>query len=215
MVKYVLVDLDGTIADSMEGVTKSIQYALKKYNIIVEDRNQLRKYIGPPIIWSFTDAGIKPSDMDDAIAAYREKYNNEEMYDLTIYEGVPEALDKLRASGLKLILATSKPISFAGRIMDRFGVSKYFDEMCGSDSDSSRNTKQAVIEYILEKNNITDLSEVIMVGDTKYDVEGAKACNVDTIGVLWGFGSKESLLEAGAKYICETPEKLCDIVTAI
>lgn len=215
MIKYVLVDLDGTITDSEEGVTKCIKYALEYYGIQVPDIKALRKYIGPPITYSFKDAGLPDELVDAGIAKYRERYNSIGLYEASIYDGVPEMLQALRESGKKLILATSKPLMFASKVMEHFKMDVLMDDLCGADSDRNRNEKADVINYIFEKHGITDKSEVIMVGDTKYDVEGANLCGIDTIGVLWGFGTEESLHNAGAKYIAPTPEKVVKIINNI
>ncbi len=205
MIKYVLVDLDGTITDSEEGVTKSIAYALEDYGIHVGDLRSLRKYIGPPITWSFADAGLKPEQVIPAIERYRERYNRVGLYEARVYDGVPEMLKKLREAGKILILATSKPIGFAEKVMKHFGVDVLMDDLCGAGSDTERNTKSAVIDYILEKHNITDKAEALMLGDTRFDVEGANISGIRTMGVLWGFGSRESLEKEGAAYIVSTP----------
>lgn len=212
MIKYVLVDLDGTITNSEEGVTKCIQYALHHYGIEVEDLKQLRKYIGPPITWSFADAGMPEDKVDEAIAKYRERYLSVGEYEAYIYEGVPQMLKDLRAAGKKLILATSKPLPLAKRVCEHFQVDVLMDQLCGAGSDKTMNQKWQVIDYILKDNNITDKSEVIMVGDTRFDVEGANINGIKTIGVLWGFGTRESLEKEGAAYIAETPEEVTKLI---
>lgn len=210
MIKYVLVDLDGTITDSEEGVTKSIAYALQDFGIKVEDLSSLRKYIGPPITWSFADAGLTPEQVAPGIEKYRERYNRVGLYEARVYDGVPEMLKKLHEAGKILILATSKPIGFAEKVMKYFKVDVLMDDLCGAGSDTERNTKSAVIDYILEKHNITDKSEVLMLGDTRFDVEGANLSGIKTMGVLWGFGSRESLEKEGAAYIVSTPEEAAE-----
>ena len=205
MIKYVLIDLDGTITDSEEGVTKSIAYALDGFGIHVDDLKTLRKYIGPPITWSFADAGLTPEQIRPGIERYRERYNRVGLYEAKVYDGVPEMLKKLREAGKKLILATSKPIGFATKVMEYFKMDALMDDLCGAGSDTERNTKSAVIDYILEKHHITDKSEALMLGDTRFDVEGANLSGLKTMGVLWGFGSRESLEKEGAAYIAATP----------
>ena len=210
MIKYVLVDLDGTITDSEEGITRSIAYALDHFGIKTENLKDLRKYIGPPITWSFADAGLPSEKVAEGIRIYRERYNREGMFEAKVYDGVPEMLKKLRDAGKVLILATSKPIGFAEKIMKHFGMDVLMDDLCGADSDTNRNTKTAVIDHILEKHNITDKSEVLMLGDTRFDVEGANISGVKTMGVLWGFGSRESLEKEGAAYIVSTPSEAAE-----
>lgn len=205
MIKYVLVDLDGTITDSGEGVTKSIQYALHHFGIEVENLTTLQKYIGPPLTWSFADAGVPAESVATAVEKYRERYNTTGIYEAYVYDGVPEMLKKLHEAGKTLILATSKPLHFAKRVLEYFGTDKLLDELCGADDARNRHEKFEVIEDILDKFNITDKSEVLMLGDTRFDVEGANICGIKTMGVLWGFGSRESLKKEGAAYIAETP----------
>lgn len=213
MIKYVLVDLDGTITDSCEGVTKSIQYALNHFGIEVDDLNTLKKYIGPPLTWSFADAGVPAEKVSLAVEKYRERYNTTGIYEAYVYEGVPEMLKALRESGKTLILATSKPLHFAKRVLEYFGTDVLLDELCGADDARNRHEKFEVIEDILEKFNITDKSEVLMLGDTRFDVEGANICGIKTMGVLWGFGSRESLEKEGAAYIAETPSDAVEQIT--
>jgi phosphoglycolate phosphatase len=210
MIKYVLIDLDGTITDSEEGVTKCIAYALESFGIRVDSLKSLRKYIGPPITWSFADAGLTPEQIEPAIRKYRERYEREGLFEARVYDGVPEMLKTLHAAGKKLILATSKPIGFAEKVMKHFGMDVLMDDLCGAGSDTERNTKAAVLEYILEKHCITDKSEALMLGDTRFDVEGANIAGLKTMGVLWGFGSRESLEKEGAAYIVSTPEEAAE-----
>ena len=212
MIKYVLVDLDGTITDSYEGVTRSIEHALNYYNIPVGDRSSLRKYIGPPITWSFKDAGVPEDLVAPAIEKYRERYNSVGLYEAEVYEGVPEMLKTLRENGKKLYLATSKPIGFAEKVMKYFKADTLMDGLYGAATDHSRNEKWQVIDYILECEHITDKSEVLMLGDTRFDVEGANKCGIKTMGVLWGFGNRESLEKEGASYIAETPEEAARMI---
>ncbi|MCR5585717.1 MAG: HAD hydrolase-like protein [Lachnospiraceae bacterium] len=210
MIKYVLIDLDGTITDSEEGVTKCIAYALESFGIRVESLKTLRKYIGPPITWSFADAGLTPEQIEPGIQKYRERYDREGLFEARIYDGIPEMLKKLHDAGKTLILATSKPIGFAKKVMEYFKMDVLMDDLCGAGSDTERNTKAAVLEYILEKHHITDKSEALMLGDTKFDVEGANIVGLKTMGVLWGFGSRESLENEGAAYIVSTPEEAAE-----
>ncbi len=210
MIKYVLIDLDGTITDSEEGVTKSIAYALEYFGISVPERSSLRKYIGPPITWSFADAGLAQDQIIPAIDKYRERYNTTGLYEARVYDGIPEMLQKLHEAGKILILATSKPIAFAEKVMKHFKMDVLMDDLCGAGTDTERNTKTAVIDYILEKHHITDKSEALMLGDTRFDVEGANLSGLKTMGVLWGFGSRESLEKEGAAYIVSTPAEAAE-----
>lgn len=205
MIKYVLVDLDGTLVNSCEGVTKSIKYALESMNIDCPDLNALKKYIGPPITWSFADAGVLDAEVNNAIKKYRERYEAVGLFEAEVYKGIPELMKSLRDAGKKLILATSKPLNYAVKVMEHFELDVFFDDLCGAGSDTERNTKADVVHYIIEKHNISDLNEALMLGDTRFDVQGAAACGIKTLGVLWGFGDMTSLMQAGAVGVTETP----------
>ena len=137
------------------------------------------------------------------------------MYENQLYAGMEDALQRLRESGKVLIVATSKPEKFAVTILRHFGIDGYFDDICGADPETNRNKKEEVIRYALEKHELNDLSDVLMVGDRKYDVEGAKECGLSCMGVLYGFGNREELEEAGAEYIAETVEDMVQILISL
>jgi phosphoglycolate phosphatase len=211
--KYVLMDLDGTITNPKLGITKSLQYALKKMDITEDDLDSLTIHIGPPILYTFRDYyGFDKHKADEAVVNYREYFQQKGLYENEVYEGMKELLIKLKQAGKKLIVATSKPEIFAQRILEHFDLAEYFDDVCGATLDYSRSKKEEIIRYALERNQITEYGEVVMVGDRKYDVEGAKAFGVPTIGVLYGFGSREELEEAGAYRICEDVSEVYDVI---
>ena len=211
--KYILIDLDGTITDPKLGITKSIQYALKAFNIPVQDLDSLCKFIGPPLRTSFMEEyGFDEVKTEEAIAKYREYFAVTGLYENVVYYGMEELLSKLKRAGKTLIVATSKPEIFAQRILDHFGLSKYFDGICGATLDHSRGTKEEVIRYALERHNIREHSQVVMVGDRLHDIEGAKSVGIASIGVLYGYGSKEELEEAGADRIAATVEELYEVI---
>ncbi|MBR2408853.1 MAG: HAD-IA family hydrolase [Lachnospiraceae bacterium] len=210
--RYILFDLDGTVTNPEEGITKSFAYALEYMGIHVEDRTELRKVIGPPLLQSFDEFyHFTKEQALEATAKYRERYQDMGWAENEVYPGMEETLKTLWEQGAKLILATSKPERFAVRIMEHFGLSKYFTMLCGADDYAKdRSTKEQVVRYALEQNGITDIGEVIMVGDRKYDVEGAAAVGIKTIGVLYGFGDAEELRSAGAIRLVESPQELAD-----
>ena len=210
---YILIDLDGTITNPKEGITKSVQYALRAMNIYIEDLDSLTKHIGPPLRDGFMEHyGFNEEEAEKAVKKYREYYGEKGIYENKLYDGMEGLLTKLKQAGKYLIVATSKPEELAVKVLETFHLEHYFDDICGSTFDNSRVSKDAVIKYALEKNSITNTDRVVMIGDRKYDVLGAKMFNILSIGVLYGFGSEEELREAGADRIATTVEDIYDIV---
>lgn len=202
---YVLMDLDGTITNPKEGITRSFQYALHHFGIEVADLDSLCEYIGPPLLDSFQFGfGFSPEKAQQAAIKYRERFTVQGLYENEVYPGMEEALQRLKEAGKVLIVATSKPEYLAVKILKHFGLDGYFDDICGADDDLHRNKKEDVIQYILERHELKDLSDVIMVGDRKYDIIGAKKCNLTSMGVLYGFGDRDEMEKAGADYIADT-----------
>lgn len=210
--QYILFDLDGTVTNPEEGITKSFAYALEHMGVHVEDRTELRKVIGPPLMQSFDEFyHFTHEQALEATAKYRERYQDIGWVENEVYDGMEETLQLLSGQGAKLILATSKPERFAVRIMEHFGLARYFTMLCGADDYAKdRSTKEQVVRYAMEQNGITDTGEVIMVGDRKYDVIGAAAVGIQTIGVLYGFGDEKELSEAGAVHLVKTPAELAE-----
>lgn len=214
--EYIFLDLDGTITDSREGITKCFEYALNHFGIEVPDRAELERYIGPPLEQSFREGfGFDPEKAALAVAKYRERYVPAGMFENRVYDGMEDALQRLKEAGKVLIVATSKPEYMAVRILEHFGLDGYFDDICGSDDDHNRNKKDEVIRYAMEKHGITDVSDVLMVGDRKFDVIGAAKCGLQCMGVLYGFGNRAELEAAGAAYIAETPEEMAQMIVAL
>ncbi len=215
MYDIVFFDLDGTLTDPGIGITNSVAYALSKWNIEVADRSELYKFIGPPLLDSFSEYyGFSPEQAQEALKYYREYFRSKGIYENEVYPGVVEMLESLKSSGKKIVLATSKPEDFAVIILKHFDLYPYFDFVAGATMDEKRTKKGDVIAYALESCGITEanLKNVIMVGDRKHDVLGAKENNLDCIGVLFGYGDREELENAGAKFIAEKVE---DILTFI
>lgn len=213
MYQYILFDLDGTLTNSELGITTCVQHALKKFGLEVEDRCVLRPFIGPPLGESFqVYYGLSKEESEQAIAYYRERFSVKGLYENEVYEGVEKTLQALKDSGKKLIVATSKPEKFTTIIMEHFDLLKYFDFIAGATMDGSRGEKADVIRYALEKCRIEDKSEVIMIGDRKFDILGAKENGLASIGVLYGFGDRAELTEAGADYIVESAEEIVKVL---
>lgn len=213
MYEYLLFDLDGTLTDPAEGITNSVAYALKKFGIEVEDKKTLYKFIGPPLVDAFSEYyGFSKEDSEKATAYYRETFRVKGLFENRVYDGVYEMLETLKAKGKKLVIATSKPEEFTMRILEHFDLLKYFDFVAAATFDASRNSKDKVIAYALEQLKIEDLSKAVMIGDRHHDIDGANVNGIDSIGVLWGFGSREELTLAGATYVAENISQLLEII---
>ena len=211
--KICLFDLDGTITDSAPGIVNSVIYALKKFGIEETDREKLLQFIGPPLTESFHRFyGFTEEESWKAVEYYREYYAEKGIFECTVYEGLEDALKKIKESGRKILVATSKPEVYAKRIIEHFGLTKYFDYIAGMELDGGRGTKAQVIEYALETCKIKNRDEVLMIGDREHDVFGAESRGIDCVGVLYGFGSREELEKAGAKYVISRPEDLINIL---
>lgn len=214
MRKYetVLFDLDGTLTESGEGIINSAVYALKKFGIEPE-MSQMGKFLGPPLKDSFRDFyGFSEEKCVEAVKYYREYYTTKGIFENKVYEGVEDCLKALKSAGLKLAVATSKPQVFAVTILEHFHLAEYFDFIGGAELDGTRSVKAEVITHTLKNCGADDLSKVIMVGDRKHDVLGAKALGMDCIGVLYGYGSREELESAGAVFIADTPMAVANYV---
>lgn len=211
---YIFFDLDGTITEPFEGITKALCYSLEKFGINVEDRNSLKICIGPPLWDTYTEIfGLSDEDANKATDYYREYYDAGGAYDCLIYDGIEEMLKKLHNSPCKVVLATSKPEKMARVVLAHFGLDKYFDFICGASMDKSRSSKTSVVAYALETAGVNDKTRCIMVGDRKFDVEGARENGLSTIGVTYGYGDRGELEKAGAKEIFDDAFSLCDFLT--
>lgn len=213
MYNTVLFDLDGTLTDSGRGIINSVSYALTKYGLKFESKEDLRNFIGPPLIKMFIKMfGVSENEARELVRLYREYYSTNGIYENDLYDGIETLLSSLTEKGKKLILATSKPEHFAVKILEHFGIAKYFFLICGATMDEKRTEKDAVIEYALKNAGITDVSDVVMIGDREYDVLGAKKFGIDSIGVLYGYGSCKELISAGATHIAEKVEDIFELV---
>ncbi|MDD6307430.1 MAG: HAD family hydrolase [Clostridiales bacterium] len=206
--QYFFMDLDGTISDPKEGITKSVAYALDYYGIKVENLDTLEKFIGPPLSDSFQEFyGFDREKSLDAVEKYREYFKDKGIFENELYPGMEQLLKTITEQGGKIVLATSKPEVFAKRILEYFHIDKYFTFAAGSTLDTTRNKKADVIRYALDSLGIA-AEEAIMIGDRKHDVIGAKENGMACIGVLFGYGDREELESAGADVIVETVEEL-------
>lgn len=204
--KYIFFDLDGTLTDSAEGITNSVAYALEKFGIQVTDKKELNRFVGPPLVPAFMEFyGFDEEKAKKAVEYYRERFRDIGIFENSVYMGVRELLEVLRAKGYILVIATSKPEAFAKRIAEHFDLAKYFTYIAGATFDGKIGTKTEVIEYAIKVLNISDRREVVMVGDRHHDAEGARNTGLDFVGVLYGYGSREELEKAGATLIAQTP----------
>lgn len=213
MPKSILFDLDGTLTDSGEGIMNCAQLALEHFGIHIPDRDTLRVFVGPPLHDTFRKFGVPEDQVDEAIRIYRSRYVPIGKFENTPYPGIRELLEKLCAQGHRLYVATSKPEDMSVEILEHFDLAKYFDHICGASLDRSRSSKDAVISYLLEQYSHGE--EMIMVGDTVFDILGAAAHGIPAVGVTWGYGNPEEMKKAGAAAIAPTVDALFDILQSV
>lgn len=210
MKKAILFDLDGTLTDSGEGIMNCAKLALEHYHLPIPSEAELRTFVGPPLHESFIRFGVPAEEADNAVKIYRSRYIPIGKFENHPYEGIREVLEKLKAAGHSLYVATSKPEAMSVEILEHFDLAKYFDIICGASFDRSRSSKEDVIAYLLSQCGSYD--EKIMVGDTAFDVIGAKAHGIPTIGVSWGYGKVEDMEKAGAVSIAHTMQSLYEML---
>jgi phosphoglycolate phosphatase len=208
----IFFDLDGTLTDPKPGITRSIQYALQRLDradIPAED--ELTWCIGPPLRSSFVKM-LGEDSADRAVALYRERFSDIGLYENRVYDGVIEVLDTLKGSGHRLFVATSKAHVYADRIIDHFGLRPHFDRVFGAELDGTRSDKSHLLAHALKQAGI-DPARSLMIGDRSHDMVGAGNNGIKGIGVLYGYGSKDELIGAGARHVCATPAEILDCVS--
>jgi phosphoglycolate phosphatase len=210
MAKAVFFDLDGTLTDSGEGIINCVSYTLEEFGLPVPHRDALRVFVGPPLRESFVKFGVPKEEVDNAIKIYRSRYIPIGKFENSPYEGIRELLERLKAEGHKLYVATSKPETTSVEILEHFDLAKYFDIICGASFDHARHSKALVIAYLLEQTG--EGLDAVMVGDTAFDVTGAAVHGISTIGVSWGYGSTQEMREAGAIAIASTTAELLNLI---
>lgn len=204
--KTVLFDLDGTLTDSGEGIINCAQMTLERFGLPVPSREEMRVFVGPPLGESFMKYGVPASRVEEAIAIFRSRYLPIGKFENHPYPGIRQLLEALKKQGHKLYVATSKPEATAIEVLEHFDLAKYFDCICGATFDQSRVNKSDVIAFLLQA--VGGSSDTVMVGDTAFDVIGAAAHGIPTIGVSWGYGTVDDMIRAGAAAIADTPEML-------
>lgn len=210
MKRTILFDLDGTLTDSAEGVINCAIVALKHFGLPIPQREEMSFMVGPPLRDSFLRLGVKEDDVELAVELYRQRYVPTGMFENAPYPGISALLAALKEEGHELYVATSKPETMATAILDKFHLSGYFDRIFGASLDGSRDTKDTVIAYLVEQ--LGPRENIIMVGDTSYDVLGAAVHGIKTIGVAWGYGKIEDMNNAGAIAIADSPAILLDML---
>lgn len=213
MFDYLFFDLDGTLTDPALGITNSFKYAIKYFGLEIPSYETLCSFIGPPLPDTFkTQFGFDELKASEGVKKYREYFAEKGLFENEVYPGIPELLSELKKYGKKLVVATSKPEEFSLRIMEHFNLSQYFENICGSLMNETRSKKDEVITYAIERNHITDKSKILMIGDRKHDILGAKKTGLKSCGVLYGYGSQEELETAGADYIAKDISQLRSIL---
>lgn len=207
--EYIIFDLDGTLIDPKIGQINSVDYALKSFDIYEFNKEILSRFIGLPLKESFAKYyNFNEEQIEKGIKKYREYFINKGIEQAEIYDGVLEMLQELNKNNLKVIMATSNPTLFARKIAKTYRIEKYFYDICGSNMDGSRVLKQEIIAYAIKRNNIKELEKVVMVGDRLHDIVGAKENKIDSIGILYGYGSEKEINDAKPNYYVKTVEDL-------
>lgn len=211
--KYILFDLDGTLIDSGKGIINAVKYALKKYGIDEKNEALLRSFVGPPLNQQFAKCyGFSAEKSLEAVLVFREYYETKGILENEMYESIDKVLQQLKNQRKYLMVATSKPEKFAHNILAQHDLEKYFDFIGGSLVDGSRVTKVQVLDYVLKTNKISDLNEVLMIGDTKFDILGAKHFGLKSLAVTYGYGTKEELLETKPDFVVSAPKEILQVI---
>lgn len=215
---HILFDLDGTLTDPKEGITKSVQYALKHYNIQVDDLDTLCPFIGPPLTDSYKKFyGFTDEQAWEGVLIYREYFSDRGWHENKEYGGIREMLEALKNSGKILMVATSKPEEFAVKILEHFNLAQYFDFIGGADMEETRSRKGDVVRYVLEHSGLgAEAAErAVMVGDREHDVLGARECGIDCVGVLYGYGSRQELEACKAAWVVDNVKELEELLLSM
>jgi phosphoglycolate phosphatase len=208
----IFFDLDGTLTDPKPGITRSIQYALQRLDHpTIPTEDELTWCIGPPLRTSFVRLLGGDHSADRAVSLYRERFSDIGLYENRVYDGIGDVLTTLCASGHRLFVATSKAHVFADRIIDHFDLRSHFERVFGAELDGTRVEKSHLLEYALKEASV-DPAKALMIGDRSHDMIGARNNDMKAIGVLYGYGSRDELIEAGASHVCVTPEAILDCI---
>ena len=205
----VAFDLDGTLSDPYNGLIASFAYALRKMGIDFATRSELKRFIGPPLYDEWRNVySFSHEEATLALHYFHEYFAVYGWWDNVLYAGIPQLLKVLKKRGKKIILATSKPERFAIKVLELFGIKEFFDFIGAAESEKVRDKKHEVLQYALDSINVAPHANCVLVGDRVYDAEGAKICNIDSIGVLYGYGSEEEINSSGFNYVVKSVEEL-------
>lgn len=212
MYNLALFDLDGTLTQSEFGILASAKYALEKFGIYEADEKKLKRFIGPPLYVSFSEFyGLTGADGEEAVRLYREVYEAENFKNAPVYEGIPAALSALKNAGRSLMVVTSKPQEMAERVVEHVGLKEYFSAIVGPGREMHTPSKTELIQKALAL-WAGDKKNAVMIGDRKFDIEGARGAGIDSIGVLYGYGAKDELEKAGATFLAEAPANISKLI---
>lgn len=215
MYQAVIFDFDGTICDTGEGIFKSARYALEAFGYKVGENEDLSFFIGPPLLVAFQEHyGASAAEAEELVHKYRERYTNTGLYECELYDGMVKLLSALKKHGIKLGVASSKPKKYIDLLLHKFNIMSYFDAVCGTEFRADCESKPSIISRCLTELGVA-ANETIVAGDRRFDIEGAKANMADGIGVLWGYGTREELLESGAVMVVEKPADLEAVVLGL
>ena len=213
--KALIFDFDGTICDTGEGIKKCAQFALESFGVECPKWEELDYFIGPPLLVTFQERfGKTPQEADELVKKFRERYGTFGLFESRLYDGIPELLRALRNNGCKIGIASSKPQMFIEKLLEHFGIAQYFDCVCGVSFQADCESKESLISRCAEGLE-TERDEILMVGDTKYDIDGAKRNNLPSVGVTWGYGSKFEFFDSGADFIVDKPQDIEAIVLGL
>lgn len=206
---HVLFDLDGTLTDPKEGFVKCIRYALSELGVEFESDSSLESYIGPPLHDTFRSLCGTANTAENAISLYRARYAEIGLYENELYDGIIECLDQIYGKADSIHVVTSKLTVFSERIIEHFQLDQYFDVVFGSNLDGTLSVKSELLQHVLKCQSIP-AQDAVMIGDRRFDMIGAKNHDIRALGVLWGYGSEEELVSAGADSLCAHPEEIFD-----
>ena len=213
-IKYdaVFFDFDGTIADTGEGIFSSVEYAIEEMGFPPLPDDRLRTFIGPPVFESFKrELPMSDEQASTAVEKYRERYSESGIYKLRVYDGIEDLINELKKSGIKVAIASSKPEKFVMRIIDYLGISSLIDFIAAPESDKAPEGKTVLVERAVDHFGV-DKSRALMIGDRYFDIDGANGAGVESIGVTFGYGSREELDKAGSTYLADSAEEIRKII---
>lgn len=214
MYNYICFDLDGTLTMSEYGVTRAVEYALNKMGIEEPDKKKLLRFIGPPLYVSFPEFyGLNEEETETAIEHFRYIYDNEGYKESPLYDGIEDVLSALKEKGKHILIVTSKPLPMAKKVSENTGLDKYVETIIGPDGEMKDASKANLLRKAIAYADTDDLSNFIMIGDRCFDIDGANEVGIDSIGAIYGYGTKEELVKAGATYLAETPKDILSFLT--